>query len=95
VYNIVFVAPESEEIPPLAPASRGLVSRQDQDMASEVDQIFFNRAQWRLALLIPGWLLSLAMSLSLMGIFAYRLAETIETWEDSGKKGNLPQVELT
>lgn len=54
----------------------------------------FERARWRKTFLFPLWLLQMAMLLGLMGIFAYRLAETVEHYEEDDKKGKMPVVEL-
>ena len=54
------------------------------------EQAQFDRARWRLVLLVPIWMVLVALLLCLMAIFAYRLAETIENYEEEDKKGELP-----
>ncbi|EFX03787.1 hypothetical protein CMQ_715 [Grosmannia clavigera kw1407] len=63
-------------------------------MVSHRNQTQFERARWRKALLFPPWILQIAMLLSLMGIFSYRLAETVENYEENNKNGKMPVVEL-
>ncbi|KAL1876375.1 hypothetical protein VTK73DRAFT_9444 [Phialemonium thermophilum] len=63
-------------------------------MARHRDQAEFEWVGWRLKLLIPLWTAQVAMLLGLMGIFSYRLAETVQRWEEKDKKGKLPMVEL-
>ncbi|KAJ9148498.1 hypothetical protein NKR23_g4793 [Pleurostoma richardsiae] len=58
------------------------------------DQVQFDRASWRLAVLVPAWTAQTSMLLCLMGIFSYRLAETLENFEENDKKGNFPTVEV-
>ncbi|KAK3384949.1 hypothetical protein B0H63DRAFT_174396 [Podospora didyma] len=60
----------------------------------DLDQILFSRAGWRLKFLIPLWMFQIAVLLCLMGIFAYRLAETFEHYEEHDKMGQLPIVEV-
>jgi hypothetical protein len=63
-------------------------------MAELPDMAQFARAGWRMALLIPSWVAQIAMLLGLMGIFTYRLAETIEHWDEMRAAGDTPRVEL-
>jgi len=58
------------------------------------DQAHFDRARWRKAVLVPLWIAQITLLLGLLGIFAYRLAETIRTYEANEKKGTVPTVEL-
>ena len=58
------------------------------------DQSHFDRARWRKALLVPFWLAQITLLLGLMGIFAYRLAETIRTYKENDEKGTVPTVEV-
>lgn len=60
----------------------------------DLDQVLYTRARWRKAVLIPLWTVQLAVLLGLMGIFAYRLAETLEHYEENDKRGAVPIVEL-
>ena len=45
-------------------------------MASHKARAHFDRARWRLAILVPSWVLQLALSISLVVLFACRLATT-------------------
>ena len=63
-------------------------------MADDIDMAQFNRARWRMAMLIPLWTAQIAMLLGLMGIFSYRLAETTEHWDEMRAAGDTPRVEL-
>lgn len=58
------------------------------------DQAQYAHARWRLALLIPAWIGQVAMLLGLMGIFSYRLVETLEHWDEMKEAGDVPRVEL-
>ena len=58
------------------------------------DQSHFVRARWRRAVLGPFWLAQVVFLLALMGIFAYRLADTVHNYEQSDKKGEMPMVEV-
>ncbi|KAK3689822.1 hypothetical protein B0T22DRAFT_180080 [Podospora appendiculata] len=58
-----------------------------------VDQVLYSRAGWRLRFLVPCWTFQLAVVLCLMGIFAYRLVETFEHYDESKKNGD-PMVEV-
>ncbi|KAK0673602.1 hypothetical protein QBC41DRAFT_333418 [Cercophora samala] len=53
-----------------------------------------DRARWRRSLLFPSWLLQILILLCLMGIFAYRLAETFEHYSAEKKNGAVPMVEV-
>ncbi|KAK3942042.1 hypothetical protein QBC46DRAFT_381039 [Diplogelasinospora grovesii] len=63
-------------------------------MTIDIDQVLFGRAKWRLRFLVPCWAAQVAMLLCLMGIFAYRLAETFEHYEENDKNGQIPMVEV-
>ena len=62
--------------------------------AINVDNVFFQRAKWKLQLLIPAWIFQMVVLLGLMGIFAYRVAETVEHYSDTAKNGQIPTVEI-
>ncbi|KAH8735220.1 hypothetical protein BGZ61DRAFT_528426 [Ilyonectria robusta] len=57
-------------------------------------QAQFDRAKWRLALLLPMWLLQLGLNLAMVGLFGWRLGDTLKTYEDRDKKGELPVIEV-
>ncbi len=63
-------------------------------MSVDLDQLLFARAKWRLRLLIPCWTFQIAVLLCLMGIFAYRVAETVEHYDEENKRGQIPMVEI-
>ncbi|KAK3897999.1 hypothetical protein C8A05DRAFT_19340 [Staphylotrichum tortipilum] len=60
----------------------------------DLDQVLYARAGWRKALLIPLWMFQIAVLLCLMAIFAYRLAETFDHYEELDKLGEVPIVEV-
>ncbi|KAK4463329.1 hypothetical protein QBC42DRAFT_69641 [Cladorrhinum samala] len=60
----------------------------------DFDQVLFTRASWRKLVLVPAWLFQILVLLCLMGIFAYRLAETFEHYDDEIEKGQIPMVEI-
>ncbi|KAK0749848.1 hypothetical protein B0T18DRAFT_323155 [Schizothecium vesticola] len=62
--------------------------------AINVDHVFFQRAKWRLQLLIPAWIFQIVVLLGLMGIFAYRVAETVDHYSESKQNGQIPMVEI-
>lgn len=57
-------------------------------------QAQFDRAKWRLTLLLPMWLLQLGLNLAMVGLFGWRLGDTLKTYEDRDKKGELPVIEV-
>ncbi len=58
------------------------------------DQAQFDRAGWLKAVLLPLWIVQIAVLLGIMGVFSYRLAETVENFEANDKAGSVPMVEL-
>ncbi|AEO59919.1 hypothetical protein MYCTH_2065741 [Thermothelomyces thermophilus ATCC 42464] len=60
----------------------------------DLDQVMHARARWRKAILIPLWIFQIAVLLCLMGVFAYRLAETFEDYGERDKQGEVPIVEV-
>lgn len=63
-------------------------------MTIDLDQVLYARASWRKAILVPLWTFQIAVLLCLMGIFAYRLAETLEHYIEHQKMGQVPMVEV-
>jgi hypothetical protein len=63
-------------------------------MSVDLDQVLFARARWRLRFLIPCWGFAMSVLLCLMGIFAYRVAETLEHYDEEKKNGQVPMVEI-
>jgi hypothetical protein len=60
----------------------------------DLDQVLYARAGWRKVILIPAWIFQVTVLLGLMGVFAYRLAETFEHYEEHDKLGEMPIVEV-
>jgi hypothetical protein len=60
----------------------------------DLDQVLYARAGWRKAVLIPLWTFQILVLLCLMGIFAYRLAETFDHYEEANQLGQVPIVEV-
>ncbi|KAL2194909.1 hypothetical protein P885DRAFT_62602 [Corynascus similis CBS 632.67] len=60
----------------------------------DLDQVLHARAAWRNAVLIPLWIFQVAVLLCLMGIFAYRLADTFKHYQERNKMGDMPIVEV-
>lgn len=56
------------------------------------EQAQFDRAHWRLALLVPLWIAQIAVLLSMIGIFAYRLANSIDELQDNDKSNDDPTL---
>ena len=63
-------------------------------MRFNVDNILYQRANWQLKFLVPAWFIQMLSLLGLMGIFAYRVAETVEHYADEEKNGQIPMVEI-
>lgn len=57
-------------------------------------QAQFDRARWRMAILLPCWVLQLLLMLSMIGVFSYRLFWTINKYEEDDAAGRIPAVEL-
>ncbi|KAH6677787.1 hypothetical protein F5X68DRAFT_263962 [Plectosphaerella plurivora] len=57
-------------------------------------QAQFDRAKWRRAILVPGWVLQILLMLSMIGVFSYRLSYTINKYEEDDAAGRIPAVEL-
>ncbi|KAI0129174.1 hypothetical protein BJ170DRAFT_682961 [Xylariales sp. AK1849] len=52
------------------------------------------RAKWRKRVLLPCWILQIPILLTLMGIFAHRLSNTVNTFKAEQDKGQVPMVEF-
>ncbi|KAG7419291.1 hypothetical protein DER46DRAFT_191649 [Fusarium sp. MPI-SDFR-AT-0072] len=57
-------------------------------------QAQFDRAKWRPMVMIPTWLLQLGLSMSMMGLFAYRLGDSMKVNKDNDKKNDDPTIEI-
>jgi hypothetical protein len=72
----------------------GICSQQNMSSSLDVDQALYARARWRKAVLIPLWTAQVFLLLCSMGVFAYRLAETLEHYEERDQLGEVPVVEV-
>ena len=54
----------------------------------------FSHARWRKRVLLPCWIAQIGLLLGMMGLFSYRLSNTVKTWKDEEDKGNIPMVEF-
>lgn len=63
-------------------------------MANHRAQAQFQRAKWRLRLLGPLWGLQLSLSMALMGLFAWRLGDTLSHYKDRKGAGKKPVIEF-
>ncbi|KAH7155188.1 hypothetical protein B0J13DRAFT_219985 [Dactylonectria estremocensis] len=63
-------------------------------MGNHRKQAQFDRAKWRLGLLLPIWFLQLGLNLTMVGLFAWRLGDTVKSYGEQAKNGNVPVVEL-
>ncbi|KAF4996244.1 hypothetical protein FGRMN_4600 [Fusarium graminum] len=57
-------------------------------------QAQFDRAKWRAMILIPTWILQLSLSMAMMGLFAYRLGDSMKANKDDNKKNDDPTIEI-
>ncbi|OTA96573.1 hypothetical protein M434DRAFT_392752 [Hypoxylon sp. CO27-5] len=58
------------------------------------DNARFSRAGWRKRILLPCWIAQIMILLGVMGLFSYRLSNTVKTWKDEEDIGNIPMVEF-
>ena len=73
-----FPRPQSEEV----------------DMATHKAQAQFERSRWRLMLLVPIWTLQLLLALGIMGLFAWRVGNTLKDYDKLKRDRNLPTMEF-
>ncbi|KAI5462341.1 hypothetical protein BGZ63DRAFT_211343 [Mariannaea sp. PMI_226] len=57
-------------------------------------QAQFHRAKWRLLVLLPIWMLQLGLTTAMIGLFAWRLGDTLKSYKDQDDKGGTPVIEL-
>ncbi|KAF4806989.1 hypothetical protein CGCSCA5_v013820 [Colletotrichum siamense] len=58
-------------------------------------QAQFDRARWRMALLLPFWILQMMVLLAVIGLFSWRLSDTLRNWDSQVEdKGMFPTVEV-
>ncbi|KAI0155906.1 hypothetical protein BJ166DRAFT_594112 [Pestalotiopsis sp. NC0098] len=58
------------------------------------DQAHFDRAKWRKRVLLPCWIIQVPILVALIGLFSYRLSNTIRDFEENELKGDVPMVEF-
>lgn len=64
-------------------------------MASHRAQAQFARSRWRLLILAPLWTVQYALTFGLIGLFAYRLSDSMIHYEQRDKlKGLWPIMEI-
>ena len=56
------------------------------------EQALYDRAEWRPLLLIPAWIVQILLMLGIVGLFAYRLADTLGSRADEGHSLHVPVV---
>ena len=57
-------------------------------------QAQFGRAKWRFMVLLPCWILQLALTMAMAGLFSWRLGDTMKTYKDQDKNGKAPAIEV-
>ncbi|KAF4982695.1 hypothetical protein FZEAL_1722 [Fusarium zealandicum] len=57
-------------------------------------QAQFDRAKWRLKVLLPTWVVQLVLTTAMMGLFAWRLGDTMKEYRDDDKSNDDPMIEL-
>lgn len=57
-------------------------------------QAQFERAKWRAVVLFPTWIIQLALTMTMMGLFAWRLGDTMKTFDEEKKHGGVPVIEV-
>lgn len=53
----------------------------------------FARAQWRITILAPIWASQLLLTMTMMGLFAYRFGYTMKHHDEKLQSGGTPAVE--
>ncbi|KAL7918214.1 hypothetical protein ACQKWADRAFT_324009 [Trichoderma austrokoningii] len=53
----------------------------------------FDRAKWRLFILAPAWSLQLTLALGMLGLFSWRLGDTVHHFDERDKAGKAPVIE--
>ncbi|KAL6870501.1 hypothetical protein J3F83DRAFT_736549 [Trichoderma novae-zelandiae] len=62
-------------------------------MGSHRAQAQFERAKWRLLLLAPAWSVQLTLAFGMLGLFSWRLGDTVHHFEARDKAGRAPVIE--
>jgi hypothetical protein len=57
-------------------------------------QAQFDRSKWRAIVLVPTWAIQLCLSMGMMGLFAYRLGDSMKANKDGDKKNDDPTIEI-
>ncbi|ETS85816.1 hypothetical protein PFICI_03841 [Pestalotiopsis fici W106-1] len=63
-------------------------------IGSHRDQAHFDRARWRKRILLPCWIVQVPILLTLVGLFSYRLSNTVREFKNDELKGDVPMVEF-
>lgn len=63
-------------------------------MGSHRAQAQFERAKWRLLLLAPAWSVQLTLAFGMLGLFSWRLGDTIHHYDDRDQAGKVPVIEF-
>ncbi|KAM4056609.1 hypothetical protein HRG_003478 [Hirsutella rhossiliensis] len=63
-------------------------------MANHRARAQFDRAKWRLALLLPLWALQLVLAMAMTGLFAWRLGDSVKNHPEREATGGTPTVEF-
>lgn len=63
-------------------------------MANHKSRAQFDRAKWRLMILAPAWTLQLFLALAMLGLFSWRLGDTVKHYDEREKHGDVPTVEF-
>lgn len=64
------------------------------DMVTHKAQAQFERSRWRLVLLLPIWTLQVLLTLGIMGLFAWRVGNTLKDYDKLKRDRNLPTIEF-
>lgn len=63
-------------------------------MANHRARAQFDRAKWRLSLLLPLWALQLTLAMSMTALFSWRLGDSVKDHGQRETAGDTPAVEF-
>ncbi|KAG5982257.1 hypothetical protein E4U55_002148 [Claviceps digitariae] len=63
-------------------------------MVNHRAQAQFERAKWRRTILFPNWTLQLLLTVSMMGLFSWRLGDTLKHYAVRDQNGKAPGIEV-
>lgn len=63
-------------------------------MANHKSSAQFDRAKWRLWILVPAWALQMLLALGMLGLFSWRLGDTAKHYGEREKHGDVPTIEF-